>query len=264
MIKNLLAAAVVGASLLAAGSSLAATPPNMLVIGTNLTGVSTLDPAANNARTVSELICNLYDNLVQTTQDDLTSVKPMLATKWVMSNDNMTITLTLRDDATFESGNPVTAEDAAWTLQRVIKLGQVGSADLALWGFTKDNVEKLIRATDAHTLVIDLPKAVSSTLVIESLASTGTGIVDKKTALSHEENGDMGAGWLKGNSAGSGPFTLAQWHPNEIALFNARKDYWGGAPAMARVAVRHIPEIRQPATAAPVRRCRRRPVRFWW
>jgi peptide/nickel transport system substrate-binding protein len=243
MLKNLAAAAIVAvAGALASPASMAATPPNMLVIGTNLTGIRTLDPAANNARTVSELIANLYDNLVQTTQDDLTTVKPMLATKWTVSDDKKTITFTLRDDATFASGNPVTADDAAWSIQRVIKLGQVGSADFALWGFTADNVEKLVRAPDAHTLEIELPTEVSPDLVLESLANVSLGIVDKKVALEHEQNGDLAGGWLTGNAAGSGPFTLAQWHPNEIALFNARKDYWGGAPAMARVAVRHIPE----------------------
>jgi peptide/nickel transport system substrate-binding protein len=243
MLKKLAAAAVVTvAAALASPATMAATPQNMLVVGTNLTGIRTLDPAANNARTVSELICNLYDTLVQTSQDDLTSVKPMLATKWTVSDDKKVITLTMRDDATFASGNPVTADDAAWSIQRVIKLGQVGSADIALWGFKADNVDKLIHAVDAHTLEITLPQEVSPDLVLESLASASIGIIDKKVALSHEQNGDMGSGWLTGNAAGGGPFTLAEWHPNEIALFNARKDYWGGAPAMARVAVRHIPE----------------------
>ena len=240
--KTLTAALFASAAVWSTDAALAATPANMLVIGTNLTGIRTLDPAENYARTVSELISNLYDNLVQLAPDDLKTLKPMLATKWTVSKDGKEITLTLRDDAVFESGNPVTAEDAAWSIQRIIKLGEVGSTDLALWGFKADNVDKLVHATDPHTLVIDLPQQVNVDLVLYSLAGSSVGIIDEKTAMSHAANGDEGSGWLAAHSAGSGPFTLAQWRPNDIALFNAQKKYWGGAPAMARVAVRHVPE----------------------
>lgn len=242
MLRSLLTTIAIAGVLFTVQPSSAVSPPNMLVIGTNLTGIRTLDPAQNNARTVSELISNLYDNLVQLSADDLQTLKPMLATKWSVSADGKIITLTLRDDAVFQSGNPVTAEDAAWSIQRVIKMGQVGSTDVALWGFTPENVDKLVRPKDEHTLEIELPLPVNTDLVLYSLASSSLGIVDKATALSHEANGDLAAAWLSANSAGSGPFTLAQWRPNDIAIFNAQKNYWGGAPAMARVVARHIPE----------------------
>ena len=243
MMKHLLAATFLAAALtIPHSASWAASPPNMLVIGTNLTGIRTLDPAENNARTVSELMSNIYDNLVRLAPDNLQTLQPMLATKWSVSADGKIITMTLRDDAVFQSGNPVTAEDAAWSIQRNIKLGQVGSTDIALWGFTADNVEKLVRAKDEHTLEIELPASVNTDLVLYSLAGSSVGIIDKKTALSHEANGDLGSGWLSANSAGSGPFVLSQWRPNDIAIFDAQKKYWGGAPGMARVVARHIPE----------------------
>ncbi|MGO6901254.1 ABC transporter substrate-binding protein, partial [Rhizobium ruizarguesonis] len=242
MLRQVLTTIAITGAMMTAQPSFAASPPNMLVIGTNLTGIRTLDPAQNNARTVSELISNIYDNLVQLSPDDLKTLKPMLATQWSVSADGKIITLTLREDAVFQSGNKVTADDAAWSIQRVIKMGQVGSTDVALWGFTPDNVEKLVRAKDEHTLEIELPQAVNTDLVLYSLAGSSIGIIDKKTALSHEANGDFGGAWLSANSAGSGPFALTQWRPNDVAIFNARKDYWGGAPAMARVVARHIPE----------------------
>ena len=243
MTRHMIAAALLASvTAFASVDALAESPPNMLVIGTNIGGIRTLDPAANNARTVSELISNAYDNLVQTKPASIDKLEPMLATEWSVSNGGKTITMKLRQDATFSSGNPVTAEDAAWSLQRIIKMGQVGSTDLALWGFTEENVDKLVRAQDAHTLVIDLPTQVNTDLVLASLAGSSVGIVDKKTALEHEANGDFGSGWLAANTAGSGPFVLSQLRPNNIAMFDARKDYWGGAPAMQRVAVMHIPE----------------------
>lgn len=223
-------------------AALAATPPDMLVIGTDVGAIPTLDPAALNARTVSELVSNLYDNLLKLDPNDLQSIQPMLAESWEVAPDNSSITLKLRDDATFSSGNPVTAEDAAWTIQRVIKLGQVGATDLAQWGFTADNVEALVRAEDDQTLVIELPEEVSTDLVLYSLAGSSLGIIDKEAALEHETDGDLARDWLRANAAGSGPFTLVEWRPEDIVVTERREDYWGGTPAMRRVIMRHVPE----------------------
>jgi peptide/nickel transport system substrate-binding protein len=55
----------------------------------------------------------------------------------------------------------------------------------------------------------------------------------------------MGHGWLKTNSAGSGPFKLRAWKPNESVALDANPDYWRGAPKFKRIITRHIPE---PAT----------------
>jgi peptide/nickel transport system substrate-binding protein len=152
------------------------------------------------------------------------------------------ITLILRQGASFASGNPVTAEDAAWTIARVIKMAAVGATDIAACGFTQENVESLVQARDPQTLTIRLSEPVAIDLVLYALAGASLGIIDRKTALSHERNGDLAQNWLKANSAGSGPYKLTQWRPNDILLCDARADYWGGAPAMRRVVMRHVPE----------------------
>ena len=127
---------------------------------------------------------NLYDNLVEVTPQDINKIQPMLAEKWELSDDKRTITMILRKGVTFASGNPLTAEDAAWTIQRVIKIGGVGSSDFALWGFTPQNIDSLVQATDPQTLVIKLPQAVSTDLVLYSLTSSSLGILDKQTVPS--------------------------------------------------------------------------------
>src|SRR3954466_13238332 len=179
--RSSLAAALALSLLLGMPSAQAASPPNALVIGTQLSAVPSLDPAAINARTPSEVVSNLYDNLVMVKPDDLSTIHPMLAESWTVSDDKRTITMKVRKGATFASGNPVTAEDAAWTIQRVVKMGQVGSTDIALFGFKKDNVEQLVTATDAETVVIKLPEPVAADLVLYALAGASLGIVDKKT-----------------------------------------------------------------------------------
>lgn len=243
MIRKILMAAIVAAAgTVGSTAAFAEAPKDILVIGTRLAGIRTLDPAANNARSVSELLSNMYDNLVRLHQDDIKTVQPMLAKSWVVADDGLSITMTLRDDVVFQSGNPLTAEDAAFTIQRVIKLGQVGSGAIAGWGFTPENVDEMVVARDARTLVINLPAPINSDLVLYSLAAASIGIVDKKTVLAHEVDGDLAANWMNSHAAGSGAFILAEWRPGDLVLFNRNDNYWGGAPAMKRVAVRNIPE----------------------
>jgi peptide/nickel transport system substrate-binding protein len=52
----------------------------------------------------------------------------------------------------------------------------------------------------------------------------------------------MGNAWLNTNSAGSGPYSLVAWKPNESVTLQAFPGYYGGAPAMERVIVRHVAE----------------------
>ncbi len=235
---------LVGAVALVAltGPALAATPADMLVIGTNVGAIPTLDPAALNARTVSEVVSNLYDNLVRLDPYDVQQLEPMLAESWTVAEDGSRITLTMREGLRFASGNPLTAEDAAWSIQRVIKLGQVGATDIAQWGFTAENVDDLVRAEDERTLVIDLPEQVSTDLVLYSLAGSSLGILDRQLVLQHEVDGDLGRDWLRANAAPSGPFRLVEWRPNDLLITERNDDYWGGQPAMRRVILRHVPE----------------------
>ncbi|MGM2628820.1 ABC transporter substrate-binding protein, partial [Bacillus cereus group sp. Bce038] len=60
--------------------------------------------------------------------------------------------------------------------------------------------------------------------------------------MQHVANDDYGNTWLSTNSAGSGPFALAAWRPNEQVQLTANPDYFQGAPKMARVIVRNVQE----------------------
>src|SRR5262249_44215877 len=79
-------------------------------------------------------------------------------------------------------------------------------------------------------------------LVLSLMSSIVGSVVEKKMALEHEQNGDLGNAWLKANSAGSGPFSLRSWKANESVVLDANPSYRGGPPALKRVIVRHIPE----------------------
>ncbi|GAB5467780.1 MAG: ABC transporter substrate-binding protein [Rhodospirillales bacterium] len=226
------------------GALQAETPADTLVIADKIDDIVSIDPAESFEFSGNDMLNNVYDTLVELNPADLGPLVPGLAESWSLSDDGKTYTFKMRDGVTFHSGNPVTAEDAAWSLQRAVKLNKTPAFILTQFGFTPENVEEMISAKgDELTIVVDKPYAPS--FFYSALTAVVASIVDKQVALEHEADGDFGYEWLKSNTAGSGAYSLRAWKPNENYVLEANEDYWRGAPQMKRVFVRHVPE---PAT----------------
>lgn len=136
-----------------------------------------------------------------------------LATGYSLSDDALVWTFTLRDDANFTDGTPVTAQDVAFTLETA-KAAQ-GAVDLTYM--------ERAEAVDEHTVQITLSQPTS--IFLNTLASVG--IVPEHA---YDENYGR-------NPIGSGPYKFVEWRPQEQILFTANEDYYGGAPAIKNVAV---------------------------
>jgi peptide/nickel transport system substrate-binding protein len=131
-------ALALGAAFAPAG---AATPRDQLVIGMNMNNLLSIDPAGATGNDVLGVVVNLYDYLVELDPHDLSKVHPALAESWQIAPDNMSLTLTLRDNARFQSGRQLTAFDAAWSLQRVLKLNLAMASPWKSYGFSKGNTD---------------------------------------------------------------------------------------------------------------------------
>src|SRR5262249_11766301 len=146
----------------------------------------------------------------------------------------------------FDSGSPITARDAEYSLRRAVILNKSPGFILTQFGFAKDNVEQRIKAVDDETLVLVTGEQVAPTFFYYCLTAVVGGVVDSKVVKSNEQNGDFGNVWLKNHSAGSGPFKLVSWRANESYTLERNDNYWGKEKAgVKRVVVRHIGE---PAT----------------
>ncbi len=222
--------------------SFAATPNDMLVIANRIDDITTLDPAQSFEFAGSDVIRNVYSKLVNFNPADLSAgYEPEVAESWTVSEDGKTITFTIVEGMKFHSGNPVTAEDVEFSLQRAVLLEKTPSFILTQFGFNKDNVAETIKA-DGNTVSITTDQKYATSFVLNCLTATIGGIVDKKTVMANEVDGDMGNEWLKTNSAGSGPYKVVSWKPNESVTLQANEEFHMGAPAMKRVIVRHIQE----------------------
>ena len=165
----------------------------------------------------------------------------MLAESWTISPDGKTFTFKMNPRARFASGNPVTAWDAEFSLRRVVHLRSRSAFIIGQFGFSPENVDDRIRALDDQTLVIEIADTYAPSFLFYCLSSYIGAIVDSKLVKAHEVGGDYGNGWLKAsNSAGSGPFALGEWRPGQSILLKRNENYWGTAPSLARILIRHV------------------------
>ena len=242
--RKFAAAALAG---LLAGTALtpvyAETPPNMLVIANRIDDIKTFDPAESFEFAGADVSRNVYEKLVNFDPLNLDAgFGPQLAESWDISEDGKTITFTMAKGHMFSTGREVTAKDAEFSLRRAVQLNKTPSFILTQFGFTAENVEETIKATDDSTLVITLDKPYALSFVLNCLTATIGGIVDSEAAMANEVDGDMGNEWLRTNTVGSGPYKVVEWKPNESVLMDLNPNYHGDKPAMERVIVQHIQE----------------------
>ena len=140
-----LALGAAAALALTATPAAAGTPQDTLVMAFQIADLITLDPAEAFEFTGAEYAANVYDRLVTYPVDDVADLRGHVAESWQIADDGRTYTFKVKDGIVFHSGNPLTAEDAAWSLQRVIKLHQTPSFILGQFGFTPENVDERIR-----------------------------------------------------------------------------------------------------------------------
>ena len=214
------------------------TPRDTLVMAKRIDDIISLDPGESFEYSGSEITGNIYEKLVTPGSTDPTQIEPQLAERWSPSEDGRTWTFTLAEGRTFSSGNPVTAEDAAFSLQRAVVLNKPPGFIIAQFGFTPANVRTRIRATGPRTLVIEIAERQAPTFLLYCLSAAVGGVVEKAAAMAHATNDDLGNAWLKTNSAGSGPFTLRTARASELVALDANPHYHEPIP-LRRVIIRH-------------------------
>jgi peptide/nickel transport system substrate-binding protein len=171
-----------------------------------------LDPHKTSAYYSFEVLENVYDTLVEPNEN--LEVEPSIATDWTTSKDQLTWTFTIRDGVTFSDGSPLTAEDVAYSYNRII--------DEELNSSYKFASTKSIKATDPQTLVIKQTEPTPNLLA--SLGGfKGMGIVEKENV----ESGD-----IKNNPIGSGPFKVEQWRNGDSIALVRNEEYWGDPPPL--------------------------------
>src|SRR6186713_612809 len=224
------------------GAALAATPKDTLVLAFGFDDIITMDPAEAFELSAGEIMGNTYDRLLRLDVNDPSKLVGDVAKSGTVSADGKTYTFEIKPGLKFASGNPLTAEEVAYSLQRAVMLDKSPAFILTQFGFSKDNVKDKIKASGPSTLTLETDKAYAPTFVFNCLTANVAAIVDMKLVQSKEVNGDWGYAWLKTNYAGSGPLKLREWRANEIVALERNDNYYGAKPKLARVIYRHVKE----------------------
>ena len=230
----------------------AATPADTLVEALAIDDIITLDPGEAFELSTAEITANSYSLLVRLDASDTSKIQPDLAESWTISEDGLTYTFKLKPGLTFASGNPITAEDVAFSFERAVKLDKNPAFLLNQFGLTGANVAEKARAVDATTFALTVDQPYAPSFVLNVLTSTVGSVVDKKVVMEHAKavtptdeykyDTDFGNEFLKTGYAGSGPFVTKVWKANEAVVLERNDKYFGEKPKLARVIYRHMKE----------------------
>ena len=226
-----------GAAVIAASAAWVERAPaqesDTLVIARDM-DVDSLDPGRAWCDTCQIYLSSVYETLVGLAPDNRTLVAG-LAESWEVSDDQTQFTFHLQPDAVFADGSPVEAKDVKWSWERLRNLKSGAS-------FFMDPVQSL-ETPDAKTVVVTLSAPNSEFLGI--MNAPYTGITNSDIAIEQGANADEDADasdtaepWFLANSAGSGPFVLETYRPDDELRLARNESYWGDQPAFAQVVIR--------------------------
>jgi peptide/nickel transport system substrate-binding protein len=194
------------------GAALAA-PSGTLIIAENLTPEN-LDPANAQNSTVNQLMLGMYDTLVQFTAGE-TTVSPRLATDWSASADGLAYTFNLRKGVTFHDGSALTADDVCFTFDRNVAAGANSIQDAGPYASCD--------IVDDHTVQLNLSAPYGP-----FISAMGRVYIVNKDLVEPHMGDNNARTWLAVNEAGSGPYALKTYKPDDITSMTAYSDYWGG------------------------------------
>lgn len=188
----------------------------IVAMGTNSEPASGFDPAYGwgAGEHVHEPL--IQSTLTVTTKD--LEIDYDLATDVQVSEDGLTWTVKIRDDVSFTDGEPLTAEDVAFTYNTVKDASSVNDFTML-----REAV-----AVDDTTVEFYMEREYS----IWPYTMAIVGIVPE-----HAYGPDYGS-----NPIGSGRYIMKQWDKGQQVIFEANPDYYGEAPKMKKVTILFMEE----------------------
>ena len=171
-----------------------------------------LDNTAGAGQGINEAFNgNVYEALFQLT--DAGTVEPKLVDSYTSSEDGLTYTFKLKPGVTFHSGDPLTAADVKYSIERVTAEASKSSRKKSLSTITG------IETPDDQTVVITLS---ARSISLPYNLSYVWIVNDKATDITATEDG-------------TGPYTLGEWRRGSALALNRNDKYWGTAATNGEV-----------------------------
>jgi len=188
--------------------------------------VRILNPILQSDTVSGGITERLFEPLVQ--EDPKTgAIIPALAESWTISPDGLSYTFKLRSGVKFHDGQPMTADDAKFTLD-ILKTDKVKTVRTS-------DVEKVtsVEVIDPMTLRVTLSDVFCPFL--DNLRNLG---ILPKHLLANTT--DLNEDPFNLKPIGTGPFTFVEWAKDDHITLQANDNYWGGRPKIDRFIFRPL------------------------
>lgn len=173
---------------------------------------------------------------------------PGVASEWSMSDDGLTFTFSLREDARWSNGDPLTADHFVYSFQRLVNpttaafyanlVADIVNARAIIAGEMPP--ESLgVEAVDDRTLIIRLEQA--TPYLLSLLAQPSTFPVHPALV---EQHGD--AFTKAGTLISNGPYKLDEWVPGSVLSLSRNEQYWNNENTAIDEVRHHV--LTQPMT----------------
>lgn len=203
--------------------------------------LSTLDLHRMWCDTCMIVLSGVYERLVNVDPADPNKLLPGLAESWSANEDSTEFTFNLNPDATFADGTPVTSADVKWSYERSANMKAGGS-------FMLTGLES-VETPDPQTAVVKFASPNAPFLKIAGAALAMS--IANSAMLSTEANAKSGPGadqdaadeWFaQGKSAGSGPYVVESFTPDQAIVLTRNENYWGEKAPFASVTIKDTPD----------------------
>ncbi|MFC7226606.1 ABC transporter substrate-binding protein [Salinirubellus salinus] len=173
---------------------------------------SGLDPQDHAETPTDNIVSQAYDGLLD--RDKQGGIVEGIASEWERVEPG-TVRFTLREGVTFHNGDPLTAEDVAYSIRRIV------FDDVGIASAQKNDlgaVSEVVPGDGEVTVNFD-----GLNPIVFQLFATNGQVMQQSWV---EENG---TDFINRNTNGTGPFTAASYDSGNEVVFERFEDHWRGA-----------------------------------
>lgn len=182
-----------------------------------------IDPAISYDYAGPAIMRTIYEPLVRMQGTSLTNLEGDLATSWSSNAQKTVWTFHLRRGVLFHDGTPFNADAVKFSIERNEAINQSPAYVFAQFVSPKD-----VKIVDPYTVQF-LLHAPAPRLPYALASQYGSYMVSPTAIKTHQVKGDWAQKWIAaGHDAGSGPYLLAQYIPNQSISFDKFPRYWRG------------------------------------
>lgn len=178
---------------------------------------TTLDPTYSPNAYDYDIIYQIFDTLFELDEGGYEDLRYSLCTSYEMNDEATEYILQIREGVKFHNGETLTAEDVAFTINR-----------LTTSPTTSSRFTMIGRAEVTGDYTVTVYMATPCSRLPQLLTACPTGIVCKSAI---EEYGDASPEV----AIGTGAYQVAEWTPGQGIKLEAFEEYWDGAPAIKTV-----------------------------